>query len=258
MTVENTSHVGWHDFERELDTWHDAGRIATFWWRDDDAVRSTAELDQLNSIARAHETPIALAVIPENADRAFLKAHSSSDACAILQHGFSHTNHAPSSEKKAEFGGHRPVERMVRDLEAGQAVMQQCPGFVAAFVPPWNRMTDRLLPHLERLGFSGFSTFGPRHTKNPAPRLRQVNTHIDPIEWRGTRGFVGDTQALRQALHHLRGRRTGEHDSDEPTGLLTHHLIHQETVWKFVARFVKTIAEHPASRWLSASEVFNG
>src|SRR5216684_8019215 len=52
----------WLDLERELDAWRAAGRSATLWWRDDDAVRPTPALDRLLAIAAG--VPLALAVIP--------------------------------------------------------------------------------------------------------------------------------------------------------------------------------------------------
>ena len=59
------------------------------------------------------------------------------------------------------------------------------------FVPPWNRIAPALLPRLRALGFRGLSTFrrSPRRAQ-PAPGLAQINTHLDPIDWRGGRGLA--------------------------------------------------------------------
>ena len=39
--------MSWDRLEREIDAWAAAGREATLWWRDDDAVAATAELERL-------------------------------------------------------------------------------------------------------------------------------------------------------------------------------------------------------------------
>ena len=48
-------------------------------------------------------------------------------------------------------------------------------------------------------------------------------TSTSTLDWRGSGGFVGVFAALEQVITHLRQRRTGEADADEPTGLMTHH-----------------------------------
>src|ERR1700747_679024 len=54
--------VTWPDLMAELDCWEEAGKVATLWWRDDDAVAPTARLGRLLSIAPG--VPLSLAVIP--------------------------------------------------------------------------------------------------------------------------------------------------------------------------------------------------
>ena len=56
----------WPDLVNELDQWGEAERVATLWWRDDDAVAPTAGLERLLSIAGG--VPVALAVIPSVAE----------------------------------------------------------------------------------------------------------------------------------------------------------------------------------------------
>src|SRR5207245_5315358 len=57
--------VGWSDLIDEFDRWEEAGRVATLWWRDDDAAGPSGRLDRLLSISG--EIPISLAVIPADA-----------------------------------------------------------------------------------------------------------------------------------------------------------------------------------------------
>ena len=64
--ISAAAHVGWDALEAELDLWQSAGRTATFWWRDDDAIAWTPALERLLELAE--DTPIAIAVIPGNAE----------------------------------------------------------------------------------------------------------------------------------------------------------------------------------------------
>jgi hypothetical protein len=83
-----------------------------------------------------------------------------------------------------------------------------------------------------------------------------VNTHLDVIDWRGSRGFIGEDTALRIAVEHLAARRAGRVDREEPTGLLTHHLAHDEATWSFLAQFLERSRAHAAVRWLAADDIF--
>ncbi|HUA50624.1 MAG TPA: hypothetical protein VMB81_00595, partial [Candidatus Sulfotelmatobacter sp.] len=56
----------WNALEREFAQWAAAGRTATLWWRDDDAVAPSAALDRLLTLG-AGRAPVALAVVPEPA-----------------------------------------------------------------------------------------------------------------------------------------------------------------------------------------------
>src|SRR5271155_5313241 len=100
--------AGWPDLAEELEHWGEAGRVATLWWRDDDAAVASAQLDRL--LALAHGVPIALAVIPALADigLAARLTPPAGSAVAVLQHGWYHTNHA-DGRRKSEFPPERPA-----------------------------------------------------------------------------------------------------------------------------------------------------
>ena len=91
----------------------------------------------------------------------------------------------------------------------------------------------------------------------PAPGLRQVNTHVDIIDWKGGRRFAGEDAALNAALRHLQARRTGAVDAAEPTGWLTHHACHDEATWSFLERLFELSRGQPGVRWRSAQELFH-
>lgn len=238
--------TGWAAFFAELDVWRDTGRVATFWWRDDDAADETPALTHLLDIA--HDTPVSLASIPCDATVALANAIANRPNVSVLQHGYAHVNHAPPTEKKAEFGPHRPPDAMHRDLAAGFKRLRDLFGtrFRPTFVPPWNRMAGVVAPLLPKVGFQSFSTYGPIR-KSLA--LTQVNTHADIINWRGGRKFLGENAVLDLMTSHLLARRQGEAAEKGPTGLLTHHAVHDDACWRFIEDLVRAITDHPAAAW---------
>src|SRR5271170_1486794 len=97
ITVHDTAAVAaaqWTDLADELDRWGEKGRIATLWWRDDDAAAPSRRLDSL--LATAGEVPVALAVIPALADQALAARldRSVKTPVRVLQHGWRHLDHA--------------------------------------------------------------------------------------------------------------------------------------------------------------------
>lgn len=241
----------------ELDTLHAEGRRATLWWRDDDAIAPTAALEQLLKLQRAAAVPLALAVVPAKA-RKDLPHTLSGDAVAVLQHGYTHENYAPPSDKKWELGVHRPAQVVVGELATGWDTLSTLFGARAlpVLVPPWNRIAPYLVPMLPELHYAGLSTFGARDRKHPVRGLLAVNTHVDVIDWRGGRGFAGHAAVIAAMCGHLALRRTAKADGDEPTGLLTHHLVHDAATWAFLTDLFAETVDHPAAIWLRAEAVF--
>lgn len=247
----------WADLRRELETWGEDGRRATLWWRDDDAETPGPALARLLSLAEGSGVAPALAVIPAGAGTPL--AEMLAGRHDVLTHGLEHRNWAPAGERKAEFGPHRPVDEMLADADAGWRRLRRLFGRRAlpVFVPPWNRLAAALLPGLAGAGFAALSTLGPRAEAEAAPGLRQVNCHVDPINWRGARAFVGEPAALDAVLTHLRARRLGQVDGNEPTGVMSHHRVQDDATWAFLERlFVETL-ECDGAHWLSPREVFS-
>jgi hypothetical protein len=265
VTLGDTTLVAaarWSDLASELDLWGDEGRIATLWWRDDDAAAPGARLDRLLEIAR--EVPLALAVIPAAAEpglAAGLGASSSPSngwpSIAVLQHGWRHANHV-AGPKKSEFPAERSGISVTADLSAGRARLTALFGSraLAVMAPPWNRFDERFLPLLASCGIAAVSRLGPRRAAWPSPGVFEANVHVDLVAWKGGRGFIGEAAALGGLVGHLRARRRGAADRDEPSGILTHHLVHDEATSAFLGRLVALTAAHPAARWLAAGEVF--
>ena len=204
--------VGWDDLTVELDTWAELGRTATLWLRDDDAQTHTKALECLLDLARRFYVPVGLAVIPDGCAAALTRLLEQYSSVSVLQHGYSHHNHAPADQKKAEYGDHREVSTMLQELERGHQGLTArfSDDFQPVLVPPWNRIDDSLLGGLRSIGFKGLSTYQPRHRREPFRGLVQSNCHADLIDWRAGRTFVGNKTILEQITVHLRRRRLGE------------------------------------------------
>lgn len=246
----------WEILETELNAWKSENRIATLWWRDDDAAEVTPALERLLRIGKDTGTPIALAVIPDLARPELAAVLNGESGISVLQHGYRHQNHEPIGTKANELGSARDGAAVLAELKTGYERLSGFERRLPVLTPPWNRIDPALLPHLPGLGFAGISTFGPRRAAEAAPGLVQVNTHVDVIKWRQERRFLGVAASLAECAEHLRARRMGAIDPEEPTGLLTHHLVHDESCWAFLEEFAGAAREHPAARWLDPAKAF--
>jgi hypothetical protein len=252
--------VKWPDLLVELDRWEAAGKVATLWWRDDDAVAPTPRLDRLLSIAPA--VPLSLAVIPMGAERELAgwlgccPRPAPNASVHVLQHGWRHLNHARVG-KKSEFTVDRLSAEVTFDLAAGRERLDALFGTRAlpVLVPPWNRFDSSFLALLPHCDLTAISRVGPR-SADPLSGVNEVNIHVDLVAWKGSRGFVGEEAALRGLVEHLKARRLRTACADEPTGILTHHLLQDEATEAFLDRLIAVTRAHPAARWLNAAEVF--
>ena len=118
-------------------------------------------------------------------------------------------------------------------------------------VPPWNRIAPPLVPTLPEIGFRGLSAFGPRTRVHPVRGLRAVNTHVDLVDWKARR-FVGAEAALAALVAALARAR----DSDEPVGILSHHLAMDGEAWDFLQLLWDRTASMPGLQTRSAGELF--
>jgi hypothetical protein len=248
--------AGWRDLADEFDRWADRGWEATLWWRDDDAVAPSGRLERL--LAVAGEVPVALAVIPGIAEPVLDRVAAARPGVFFLQHGWKHVNHAPVGEKKSEFPPERAAGAATADLERGRERLAKLFGrrALAVLVPPWNRLSARLVPLLPGCGIAGLSRAQARSHAEPAPGLRESNIHVDLVAWKRGGGFLGDEAALASFVGHLRARREGRVDRAEPTGMLTHHLIAEDACEAFLRRLLGLTLAHSGARWLAGPEVF--
>lgn len=246
----------WTELFDEIARWKDQGRVVDFWWRDDDACHPDPALDRLVGLAAGAQVPLALAVIPQGVQAPVLAQDGR--WVRILQHGADHVRRSVAPEKKTEFPASEPVELALARLRSAYAQITG-PVTLPVLVPPWNRIgSTELQGCLAAAGYRGLSRFGPRVAAPSLSGMVQVNTHVDIIDWHGARGFVGEQAALRAATAHLQARRTGRADASEATGWLTHHLVHDDACWRFLARLFERTAGDAAVVWQRADALFAG
>ncbi|WP_299028132.1 polysaccharide deacetylase family protein [uncultured Sulfitobacter sp.] len=238
--------VDWSPLKTEMVIWRRHNLPLPLWWRDDDAVAATPALDRLAQLATQAAMPIHVAVIPDLLTPSLPPLLGANPMLVPVVHGFRHISHAPEGGKNAEFGHPRPAAS--EETEQALQKMQQSFGadLLPLFVPPWNRITADLLPILAAQGYRGVSTYGPRTSTQPVPGLTRINTHIDPIYWRGHRGLVAPDELIAGLTANLQARRAGDTDPSEPLGLLTHHLVHTEDVWSFSRDIILFLLENGA------------
>ncbi|KEJ95894.1 hypothetical protein SAMN05444149_102246 [Pseudosulfitobacter pseudonitzschiae] len=208
-----------------------ADRPVRFWWRDDDAIAPTLALDRLEGLARDAQLPVHIAVIPAHATPELADISTASEFLIPVVHGWAHADTSAPEAKKSEFQRDRP--EALEETAQGLARMRALFGttLVPMFVPPWNRISDALTAQLAAQGYRGLSTFGARDAET-THGLRVINTHVDPIFWRGNRSLADTEWLIDTAVAHIRS------GTSEPLGLLTHHLVHTPDVWAFSARFI--------------------
>jgi predicted deacetylase len=244
--------AAWRRLTAELDRW--PARGATFWWRDDDAGAAVPAFDRLLALATVHAAPLALAVVPAWLEESVAAAiREGPPGLRVVQHGYAHRNHEPPAPdgtrgRSAELGTARPVAAAIAELAAGWARLSPLgPARLrAALVPPWNRIAPAVRAALPAAGYRALSTFGPRAAASARTGLRSVNTHVDPIQWRGGKRFGGAVWTLEQITTHLANRRLGRVDRTEPTGLLTHHRDLTSPAWACLDELLGRLRTHPA------------
>ena len=244
--------AGFDDLDAELQNWRKAGEVPTFWWRDDDAVAGTKNLQRLLNIATRFQVPLHLAVIPALMRPDLIAVTAGHLQVRILQHGYAHVDHAPAGKGSWELGNHRPQDSVLGELSQGFAGLKQAFGdqFLPVLVPPWTRIDAALIPALPEAGYRALSGEGPCGSSIHQNGLFILNAHCDPIKWKGGPRFTGTERALDEIVDHLTARRTERTARHEPTGLCTHHLDHDEGVWQFTEALLARLTPDAPCRWI--------
>lgn len=238
--------------ERVLAARAEAGRPLRLWLRDDDAVAPTPALDRLLQLTGVAQVPMVLAVIPAPCDQPptgpdLAECLRERPDVTVAVHGWSHRNHAPEGVKKQELGPHRPLDEMRAELRAGlmRLAVLHGPRARPLLVPPWNRIAADLVAALPDEGFTAISTFGP---EVPVPGLAVVNTQLDLIDWHGTRGGRDAAQLWTDLADLADSGR-------DHIGVLTHHLVHDEAAWAFLADLIQ-LAARTGAVWCPVADLY--
>ncbi len=243
----------WAMLVDELDRWHDAGRKARFWLRDDDVQEPTPALDKLLQRLRFYGAQCLLAVIPMRTGEPLAGRLQDEPMVRVAMHGAWHTNHAPAGQKSVETPIERGIDPILTELAAARARLITHFGERAGdwYVPPWNRIDKAVVARLPDLGFSAVSTFAD-NLFHLGPALAQVNTHIDLMDWKG--GRTGRTEAavaMDTATQLARAREQGW----APVGILAHHLVHDATAWSVMDGILDLVSRHPAAMWSAPDDL---
>jgi peptidoglycan/xylan/chitin deacetylase (PgdA/CDA1 family) len=223
----------------------------SFWWRDDDAINATPALDRMLDLARRYNVPIAIAVVPKQATQALAERLTKEPLVAVLQHGWRHRNHSPDDRKKAEFGEDRALPEMIGELAQGfDRLSALLPGkFLPVLAPPWNRVCAPVREAQSSVGLLGLSTFGAAKVFE----AHRVNTHVDIVDWT-TRRLKQPDIIYGLLCEEIERRLAG---SDEPIGILTHHLVHESESWDFLDEPFAILRGSAAVRWPATSDLFD-
>ncbi|MGF9566237.1 polysaccharide deacetylase family protein [Neorhizobium sp. JUb45] len=221
------------------------GKHVDLWLRDDDCIEPSDALDAFLGAAARHQIPSTLAVIPAHTGEALAKRLEREPDVLVTMHGWSHENHAPQGVKKRELGLDRPIDVVEKQLQQGLEMLTALHGrrFFPMLVPPWNRIDPAVVALLPALGYCALSTFGPEK----AAAVPMLNTHVDVIDWHGTRGGRDAAVLFAETAAICR--------PGAAIGVLTHHLVHDGAVADFLERLFSLTTGHPGCRWRSAADI---
>ncbi len=220
----------------ELRKWKALGRVPKIWWRDDDAITHTENLEILFGMAEKFGVNLALSVIPERCNASLVRSIQNSSGICAWQHGWSHADHGGNSE----FGDSRAISESIRDALMGKSRMDEMfgeDGWNPVFVPPWSSISGEFKGVLPSLGFWGASTCSKSISQ---PGVKEINVDIDILDWKNwpTVRFVGVRSCLRSLTETMLLRRS-KNLLDLPIGLMTHHTQHDENTWKGLEEFLR-------------------
>ncbi len=222
------------------------------WWRDDDAGRHDARLDRLLELAATDDRPLGLAVVPAWLDAATTARALAVPSVHVLQHGWAHADHAAAGAKSIELGGTLALDVLRDRLKAGASRLLAAFGerFLPVMVPPWNRIDTPGLAALAGLGFRALSTFA-EDRRGRAHDLVQANTHVDLIDWQGTRRMKPEAALLGEI-----DRLMAQPDR-RVLGLLSHHLEMSLDDMARLRQLLTHLDAHRRCRWADLPTLFS-
>jgi hypothetical protein len=263
----------WKSIRRELDLWLERGIRAKFWFRDDDACELTDQLIRLLHFSKQYSITIGLAAIPNKLRPSLLTFLKSEDRMFLpMCHGWNHVNYEPK-DRPSEFGPNRKLPLLFQDAQLAYRTFVRYFNELekrAIFVPPFGRIMPAFVELLPKAGFFGLSAgadlieatvsrivsrieFLPAVKISRRTNMARFDVHIDPIDWhRGTAREVPDV--AHELLGCLRLRSKSFVDANQPIGIVTHHLVHNEPIWHLCAELVEILSNHSAVEFLDVTQ----
>ena len=225
------------------------GKTVRLWLRDDDAIEETRQLRRLSRLSGDHGINLLLAVIPEPMQPSLAEFVSSHERIDVAVHGLRHETHAREGEKKIELGGTADPDDLLARLETARKTLRHAFGDRATdiLVPPWNRIDPAVSTRLRSAGFSAVSAFGWKAREADVPWL---NTYVDLIDWRGTRGGKPVAQIAEELGAALKMARQAGY---APVGFLAHHLVHDKQAWASLEQLAVWAGGKSGVTWSSAT-----
>jgi hypothetical protein len=241
--------LGWLLLAAELGRWDRCGRRPQLWWRDDDAQAATPALLRLIDETAADAVPMALAVIPEGLCPSLAAHLNSRPRISVMQHGADHRD-CGAFERPSQFSGDATPDQVAARLRRGWALLEGFEHRLAVYVPPWNDLKPNVVQGVEAAGLRGVSGWAGWAGR------RRVDAHLDLLRWRPAPRFVGRARFLRRLRRALAARRIAQR-WDQPIGLLTHHLNHDDAAWAFLKALLAFRPLRRSAQWRAADELFD-
>jgi hypothetical protein len=241
----------WTPLQSELARWQENRRVAALWLRDDDAEAPSPALDSLLAMTAEHGVSVLVAIIPARADTALADRLRRERHVEAAVHGAAHVNHAAAGEKRAELGAARPAADVLSELGAARERLTQLfPVLSGLLVPPWNRIAPAVASRIGEAGFTGISAFG---WKPVAAGVRQLNTHVDLIDWKAQ----GRWRQLDEVIALLAGALATSREAYgfAPVGILSHHRRRSSESDGMLEQLLRGTARHPAIVWKAAKDL---
>lgn len=163
------------------------------------------------------EIPLSCQVIPASlstAEAFFLNqmAKKAGGLLELCQHGWQHSNHAPSGERKFEFGSTRSKEEQTRDIRSGLLRLKGELGLFRGnvFTPPHDRLDSSTLESLAALGFQVVAG-GPRTFEglNLPPGMVAFGFDVDASVRIGENRITREVSDVMDLLYAHPGPRVG-------------------------------------------------
>jgi hypothetical protein len=239
--------LGWWRLGLELGRWRRAGRRPVLWWRDDDARSVTPPFRRLLVHLTRADVPLCLAVIPEGLDPELCTAVAPYARIAVLQHGVDHANAGGSPP--SQFSPDEDPKDVAVRLAEGWAWLQGFRRRLPVYAPPWNTLTPNVTAAVPLAGLRAISGW------NGPSQPGRVDAHLDLMRWRGGPRFAG-RERLLDRLRDLLQRRRRRGQWNEPIGLLTHHLVHDEAAWRFLDELLLYPPLQDLALWPEPSALF--